>query len=173
MIGIPFINVDRWLAFWALLNRSWFQRAWVVQEVAVAKTVTFLVGIFAFSFDVMTIAMFILRQSRWLEQLSKLSTKHLKGKGSFFINRANISLVRTKDVQIYEPNQETIFSVSFFENIFHLRCSHGITSKFWTRFGELQGPPPLETLIDVSLYKSHGPPRQDICILGLVWGWCE
>lgn len=42
--GIPVMTEESWIAIYALLNRAWFKRAWIVQEICFAKNPVFLCG---------------------------------------------------------------------------------------------------------------------------------
>jgi hypothetical protein len=43
-LGIESLTFNHWLGFLCLLSRPWFKRAWIIQEIALAKSVTVMVG---------------------------------------------------------------------------------------------------------------------------------
>ncbi|KAI9692796.1 MAG: hypothetical protein M1820_009344 [Bogoriella megaspora] len=66
---IPFIGMEKWEAVYAFLMRSWFFRAWTVQEVAVARERIFMCGSMLISWDTLCAVMQFFFSSSWLFQL--------------------------------------------------------------------------------------------------------
>ncbi|KAK5658327.1 hypothetical protein OQA88_2303 [Cercophora sp. LCS_1] len=50
-MGLPFISRAQWIALFALLDRTWFKRAWVVQEAVLASQMVFMVGLISLPWE--------------------------------------------------------------------------------------------------------------------------
>ncbi|KEZ45486.1 hypothetical protein SAPIO_CDS1804 [Scedosporium apiospermum] len=48
-LGLALMNRDSWIGIYMFLSRAWFQRAWVVQEIAFAKNAVALCGMIQFN----------------------------------------------------------------------------------------------------------------------------
>lgn len=71
-LGIPVISEDTWIGIYAIMNRSWFKRAWIIQEICFARNPVFLCGLVQFPLDVLVRAFMFLRWSTWTLQLDRL-----------------------------------------------------------------------------------------------------
>ncbi|RWA07059.1 hypothetical protein EKO27_g8045 [Xylaria grammica] len=80
VLGLPRIPLRDWIALYAFLSRSWFTRAWIVQEVCLAKKITLLCGLQAMTFSVLLLAVEVLFRSGWEHQLMKIGEAALLGK---------------------------------------------------------------------------------------------
>ena len=69
-IGIPPISIQQWLSFLAFINRPYFERAWVVQELAVAESATMICGRHVVPWEWMSKAIDFLRETTWAFQLN-------------------------------------------------------------------------------------------------------
>ncbi|KAI0491039.1 heterokaryon incompatibility protein-domain-containing protein [Xylaria cf. heliscus] len=72
VLGLPRIWMRQWIALYAFLSRTWFSRAWVVQEVCLAKTIMILCGHTSLPWDLFLLAMRMLHQSNWLKQVIEM-----------------------------------------------------------------------------------------------------
>ncbi len=72
-LGIPSINVRQWIDLYAFLNRSWFKRAWIVQEVTLCKNPVFLCGAVTLDFDMVFHRVDVLKKIGWLGQMMEIS----------------------------------------------------------------------------------------------------
>ena len=55
-LGIPIIHARQWQSVYAFLERSWFVRGWIIQEICLARRAMILCGIRCFSFRVLLLA---------------------------------------------------------------------------------------------------------------------
>ncbi|TRX98003.1 hypothetical protein FHL15_001213 [Xylaria flabelliformis] len=72
VLGLPRINLRQWIALYAFMSRSWFTRAWIVQEVCLAQTIMLLCGLKMMPSDLLFATADVLRRSGWGAQLSHL-----------------------------------------------------------------------------------------------------
>jgi hypothetical protein len=66
------INVLQWSNLFSFLNRSWFKRAWVVQEMGVAKNPIISFGLKVFNLELLMGTMMFLKETRWTGDLGGL-----------------------------------------------------------------------------------------------------
>jgi hypothetical protein len=77
-IDLPQISVKQWVELYTFFNRSWFRRAWIVQEAALAKKSVVLCGLHMFSLSLLYSALIFLQQSRWLDQIRGLTERFIE-----------------------------------------------------------------------------------------------
>lgn len=65
MLGIPRIGTKRWAALAHFLNRKWFQRTWIVQEAALAKSLVLVCGMQVLLWDQIVKVCIFLQASGW------------------------------------------------------------------------------------------------------------
>ncbi|KAI1179053.1 heterokaryon incompatibility protein-domain-containing protein [Nemania sp. FL0916] len=83
LLGLPRIPFWQWMALYAFLSRSWFTRAWIVQEISHAKSVRMFFGTDRMKFAMLHLVMMVLHRSGWGEQLTE------KGKAFLENDRAS------------------------------------------------------------------------------------
>jgi len=66
------IDILQWSNLYSFLNRSWFKRAWVVQDMGVAKNPIICTGIKIFNIDLLMGTMTFLKEARWTSDLGTL-----------------------------------------------------------------------------------------------------
>ncbi|KAM7210317.1 Heterokaryon incompatibility protein (HET) domain containing protein [Rhypophila decipiens] len=66
---VPYIFPQQWFRLHAFLNRSWFRRSWIVQEIGFAKRVNFLCGLALFNYLAIAAFHTFLDSSGWFIQL--------------------------------------------------------------------------------------------------------
>ncbi|KAF2017677.1 HET-domain-containing protein [Aaosphaeria arxii CBS 175.79] len=74
----PDLSYYNWLGFVAFINRAWFKRAWIVQEIALAKKATIVCGNKVLSWDELSHTMSFLRATKWYHHLRTEKLKHVK-----------------------------------------------------------------------------------------------
>lgn len=72
LLNIPRILLNDWVSLWAFFNRSWFRRAWVVQEMGLARKAVMSVGFKLFLFDLPYVAHMMLKNSRLIHKIRNL-----------------------------------------------------------------------------------------------------
>jgi hypothetical protein len=118
-IGVPDISSNQWLGLYSFLNRSWFQRSWVVQEIALAKQPYFFCTGVVFNFTAIAGICEFLYESGWYIQL---------------INRVEHELSRNVNAtSALTTKLDYIPNPLFFRGIIRLRHEIGIQT-----FPELQ-----------------------------------
>ncbi|KAK3685188.1 heterokaryon incompatibility protein-domain-containing protein [Podospora appendiculata] len=75
--GIDPIPHSSWLALIAFINRPWFRRAWVVQELTLARTATLVCGSQRVSWEKLDRTLNFVRSRRWYHHLSTDKMRHL------------------------------------------------------------------------------------------------
>jgi hypothetical protein len=67
--GIPLFSRDDWLSVYVFFSRSWFRRAWIVQEAALARQTIVVCGSAIFPWTILVWASDFLKRSLWGPQL--------------------------------------------------------------------------------------------------------
>ncbi|KAK3984277.1 HET-domain-containing protein [Cladorrhinum sp. PSN332] len=79
--GIPLgsiqVSYAHWAGFLALMSRPWFKRAWIVQEIALAKFGVMMLGRRRFRWDQLDRVLSFLRGTRWYRHLSAPTLRRL------------------------------------------------------------------------------------------------
>lgn len=76
-VGIPMVTYTDWLGFLALIDRSWFRRAWVVQELALAKSVTLVCGSQRVDWAKLDRTLAFISSRKWYHHLSTEKIRHI------------------------------------------------------------------------------------------------
>ena len=82
-LNMPVINYTIWTAIYMLLNRSWFKRAWVVQEITHARRCLVFCGLHHLTLDQLNDSLSLLKAVYWLEQLEEFGTHLVQGEDRF------------------------------------------------------------------------------------------
>jgi hypothetical protein len=77
-IGVEPLTYQHWLGFIALLNRPWFKRSWVVQELALAKGVKVVCGSKIVPWDQLARAIELVRATKWYHHLDTAKMRHIR-----------------------------------------------------------------------------------------------
>ncbi|KAF2006554.1 hypothetical protein P154DRAFT_421812 [Amniculicola lignicola CBS 123094] len=75
----PHLTPHNWLGFIALINRPWFKRAWVVQEIALAKSAIVVCGKKTFPWEKLSKTLSFIKKTRWYHHLHTEKLKHVSG----------------------------------------------------------------------------------------------
>ncbi|OCK74097.1 hypothetical protein K432DRAFT_311387 [Lepidopterella palustris CBS 459.81] len=73
-LDVDHISPDMWLAVFAFLHRSYFRRAWIVQEVAVVKDPVLICGAIVLPWHFLASACYFMKESRWNADLVEMLT---------------------------------------------------------------------------------------------------
>ncbi|KAH4169655.1 hypothetical protein HBI70_136960 [Parastagonospora nodorum] len=75
----PHLNLSfyNWLGFIVLVNRPWFKRAWVVQEIALAKSATVVCGKHVFPWEVLSKALSFVKVTKFYHHLRTEKLRHV------------------------------------------------------------------------------------------------
>ncbi|KAK3359616.1 heterokaryon incompatibility protein-domain-containing protein [Lasiosphaeria hispida] len=76
-VGIERVTYASWLGFIAMIKRPWFRRAWVVQELALARSVTLVCGSHIISWKRLNSILSFIKSKRWYHHLSTEKIRHI------------------------------------------------------------------------------------------------
>ncbi|KAH8894210.1 hypothetical protein GQ53DRAFT_90789 [Thozetella sp. PMI_491] len=79
-MGIPQISFDDWVEIYKFWNRSWFKRAWVAQEVALANQLVFLCGMLMLRSTPLFLCLLHMGPPGWIQQIRVLVEPLIRGK---------------------------------------------------------------------------------------------
>lgn len=68
-LGIDPLTPENWLAWLIFIHRPYFKRAWVVQEVTLAKSIIAICGTRSFDWQKLSIALYFLAHTKWFSKL--------------------------------------------------------------------------------------------------------
>jgi len=66
------VTEDEWVALYAFLNRTWFERAWIVQEISLAERLFVMCGSFGFLWDCLPVSLSFLKDTGLDKKLDEL-----------------------------------------------------------------------------------------------------
>jgi hypothetical protein len=132
-IGFPCISTRQWLELYAFFNRSWFKRAWIVQEVALSKMAMFFCGLMEFELHWVARFLECLSRARWIHQLRELAEPCIEGNRSR--SHMNMPLPYSgEDIKLYQARPGNSFNHNILGQILQARGGLGIkTSGFGMR----------------------------------------
>lgn len=124
-LGMPKITDRQWLAVYAFLNRNWFKRLWIIQEVALARRAAVLCGMVALSWGWVAYCADILQTSKWYHAISSTASNYMDGKALSTLGRTlNRGL---KEKLLYEVDRNEFFDPTrVILGISHVRAGLGI-----------------------------------------------
>jgi hypothetical protein len=167
-IGMEPISIFEWCAIYTFLNRSWFQRAWIIQEAAFAKTLTFICGLLVTNFASMSHLIAFLNTSGWMDQMRRLADRYLDGELGPVLGVSLSRFRRADNVKLHRSQPQTVFNKSFFLQIADFRSDLGLTSNYIQVVGERRRPLPFWTLLARFRYCKATDPRDRIyALMGL------
>lgn len=76
-VGMKPLSYKNWLGFLAFINRSWFKRSWVVQELALARSATVVCGSRSISWEKLAKTIVFIKETRWYHHLSTEKLRHV------------------------------------------------------------------------------------------------
>ncbi|OAP64059.1 hypothetical protein AYL99_00031 [Fonsecaea erecta] len=81
-LGIEPLSYQNWLGLIAFMNRPWFSRSWVVQELALARKATVICGSRVLPWEQLAKTIEFIRATKWYHHLSTEKMRHIPGLGS-------------------------------------------------------------------------------------------
>ncbi|KAE8441904.1 hypothetical protein EG329_004210, partial [Mollisiaceae sp. DMI_Dod_QoI] len=124
--GLPVFSKRQWVELYAFLNRSWFSRAWIVQELAFAKTAVFFCGLFAIELSGFAHFLIFLSKARWTMQIRKLAEPCIKGcRPEHYFNIRSPDL--NEDIVLYQDRPQNLFDQNRLQRILDTRATMGIS----------------------------------------------
>lgn len=76
-LQVRHLSYFNWLGFIAFVNRPWFKRAWVVQEIALAKSALLVCGHKVFPWDQLSKTLAFIKSTRWYHHLTTEKMRHI------------------------------------------------------------------------------------------------
>lgn len=167
-LGISKLDYTSWIGVFLFLNRAWFKRAWIVQEIALAREPWFMCGRQLGSVEVILGSFEILQQSRWLHQLRKMAEPLIQN----FRTETDFSSGLTSaksSVKFYRPKKTHVLDSTLGSIIREVRISIG-TFDGWTKDGSTLKRPSLLQLLEWYRYTESGDARDKVyAFVGLSW----
>jgi hypothetical protein len=77
-LGIQPLTFHNWLGFLGFMSRPWFRRAWVVQELALARSAIAVCGSRVVPWSKLSKTLNFIKTTRWYHQLSTEKMRHIK-----------------------------------------------------------------------------------------------
>ncbi|KAF1955262.1 hypothetical protein CC80DRAFT_549467 [Byssothecium circinans] len=74
----PNLSYHNWLGFIALINRPWFKRAWVVQEITLARAAFVICGNKSFPWTKLSKTLSFIKATKWYHHLHTEKLRHIK-----------------------------------------------------------------------------------------------
>jgi hypothetical protein len=159
-LGIPKLDYTSWIGIYLFLNRAWFKRAWIVQEVALAKEPWFLSGRQSCNLNAIIGSLGILQQSRWLDQLRHLAEPLIQTYRTKRDYPSKIALTLSH-VRLYRPRETNLLNSNIGTIIGDVRISMG-TSEGTARDGSAAKRPELMRLLELYRFTESGDPRDKV-----------
>jgi hypothetical protein len=78
--GLRKFNEEEWLSVYALLSRSWFRRAWILQELALARRIFIMSGPLIMDWPMFALSCTILEKSKWYTDIAAYAKRHMEGR---------------------------------------------------------------------------------------------
>ncbi|KAI0098139.1 heterokaryon incompatibility protein-domain-containing protein, partial [Nemania sp. FL0031] len=143
VLGIPRISIRQWIALYAFLSRSWFGRAWAIQEVCLARKPMVLCGLILMPWDVFVLTVETLRRSEWASQLNRL------GQQSVPDECENTPAITTASLfPLYRGQSTSEINLPRLRSISDVRASLG------TSTGKFAGIEPLSLVTNITLFRT-------------------
>jgi hypothetical protein len=159
-LGIPKLDYTSWIGIYLFLNRAWFKRAWIVQEVALAKEPWFLSGRQSCNLNAIIVSLGILQQSRWFSQLRHLAEPLIQTYRTKRDFTSKIALT-SSHVRLYRPRATNMLDSNIGRIIGDVRVSMG-TSEGTAKDGSAAKRPELIQLLELYRFTESGDPRDKI-----------
>jgi hypothetical protein len=163
ILDIPPIDFRQWGNLYSFLNRSWFKRAWVVQEMGLAKNGLLLIGLKMCSIDLPLMMLEILRQTRWIDQLHRLGERSIKLDDNLFRKEEGklLPTVLQHLCPLYRSQPTNHWDHNVFLQIANVIAGFGI-EKGAVKLKEGANPLPLRDLLFLFRSTEASDPRDKI-----------
>jgi hypothetical protein len=149
----PHLSFYNWLGFMALINRPWFRRAWVVQEIALAKSATVVCGKHIFSWEILSKTLSFIKTTKWYHHLQTEKMRHVA--------------TLQKQPGVYKRVLCSKLSVGI-SPIYLNETRMAISAESVLDGKHVVQPPPLRILLDKHRFASSTDPRDKVyALIGL------
>ncbi|CAO2655431.1 Nn.00g104950.m01.CDS01 [Neocucurbitaria sp. VM-36] len=165
-LGIPKLDYTSWIGMYLFFNRAWFKRAWIVQEIALAREPWFMCGKQVFNLMMVLMSLETLQRSRWLDQMRSLAEPLIQNYRTEDDYQSNITLAMSS-VRLYRPRKTHLLNSNLGVILRDVRISMG-TSKGLAKDGSAPKRPELLRLLEFYRFTEAGDPRDTVyAFLGL------
>lgn len=159
-LGIPKLDYTSWIGVYLLLNRAWFKRAWIFQEIALAREPWFMCGRQLCNLELVLESLEILQRSRWMHQLRELAEPLIQNYRTERDLHSNITSARSS-VKLYRPRKTHLLNSNLGLIIRDVRISMG-TSKGLAKDRSAPKRPSLLRLLEYYRYTESGDARDKV-----------
>jgi hypothetical protein len=117
-LGIPNLTYFNWLGFIAFINRPYFQRTWIIQELALAKSAVIVCGNTVLPWNSLSRTLSFIRELKWYHHLSASKLRHVNSlrlnpgkygrllKSNISVSMAPLYLNRTRAMLMHSQQQQ-------------------------------------------------------------------
>lgn len=154
------LNYSSWIGMYLFVNRAWFKRAWIVQEITLARDPWFVCGKQICNLEAILTALEVLQQSRWYNQMRNLAEPLIQNHLNEYDYRSRLTLA-TSQVRLYRPRQTHLVNSNLGGIIRDIRISMG-TFKGFAKDGSAPKRPKLLRLLELYRFTESGDTRDKI-----------
>lgn len=159
-LGMPELGYTSWIGIYLLLNRAWFKRAWIVQEVTLAQQPWFMCGRQLGNLEVVLTSLETLQQSRWLDQMRRLAEPLIQNHRNKRDYDSKLALAQS-EVRLYRPRETHSLNSQLGGLMRDVRIAVG-TFQGWARDGSAPKRPSLLRLLEMYRFTESGDTRDKV-----------
>jgi Heterokaryon incompatibility protein (HET) len=100
-LGLRKIQEVEWLSVYAFLNRNWFRRAWILQELAISHRIFVMSGRLMMAWGMLAMSCRILVESHWYDTIAYMARCYMEGRSASRFK--NLQAPLTHDPEAYKP----------------------------------------------------------------------
>jgi hypothetical protein len=101
-VGLRRIQEVEWLSVYAFLNRNWFRRAWILQELALSHRIFVMSGRIMMAWSMLAMSCRILVESHWYDTIARVAECYMEGRSASRFK--NLQAPSTHDPEAYKPS---------------------------------------------------------------------
>lgn len=159
-LGIPKLDYTSWIGVFLLFNRAWFKRAWIVQEIVLAREPWFMCGRQLANVETILSSFEILQRSRWFEQLRRIAEPLIQNYRMVTDYSSTLTSARSS-LKLYRPRKTNLLDSAFGIILQDVRISLG-TIDGLAKDGSSPKRPSLSRLLQWYRYTESGDARDKV-----------
>ncbi|CAG9951786.1 unnamed protein product [Clonostachys rosea f. rosea IK726] len=147
-LGIPPISVDDWVEIYKFCNRAWFSRAWIVQEVGLAKQTVVICGLYLFRGTAIRFSLEILKSAGCIDEMRNLVEPLIYGGRNKYQRSEPRFRADLTNRRIFQPS---VPNTPFDPNLFSLMLEDGFAvggTEHWMEVKTGIRPKPLWRILN-------------------------
>uniref|UniRef100_A0A8H7NC92 Heterokaryon incompatibility domain-containing protein n=1 Tax=Bionectria ochroleuca TaxID=29856 RepID=A0A8H7NC92_BIOOC len=147
-LGIPPISVDDWVEIYKFCNRAWFSRAWIVQEVGLAKQTVVICGLYLFRGTAIRSSLEILKSAGCIDEMRNLVEPLIYGGRNKYQRSESRFRADLTNRRIFQPS---VPNTPFDPNLFSLMLEEGFAvggTEHWMEVKTGIRPKPLWRILN-------------------------